>query len=92
MVKSVYVGNLPWSASEAEVRDLFAPFGRVRAVTLVKDRETGRPRGFGFVEMDDSGAGAAIEALKGARLGDRALRINEATAGPLQRPRPRIHG
>lgn len=51
MTKSLYVGNLPWSATEDDVRDLFAPYGEVTSVKLVSDRETGRARGFGFVEM-----------------------------------------
>ena len=62
MSKKIYVGNLPFSATEDQVRDLFAQHGSVASVSLVTDRETGRPRGFGFVEMDD-GAEAAISAL-----------------------------
>ena len=55
MTKSLYVGNLPWSATEDDVRDLFAPYGEVTSVKLVSDRETGRARGFGFVEMASEG-------------------------------------
>lgn len=77
-MKSIYVGNLPFSASEDEVRDLFAAFGEVHKVNLINDRETGRPRGFGFVEMDDADAESAIEALNGQDMGGRPLRINEA--------------
>lgn len=77
-MKNIYVGNLPFNATEDEVRELFAPFGEVDAVRLITDRETGRPRGFGFVEMDDAGAEAAIEALDGSSMGGRELRINEA--------------
>ena len=55
MTKSLYVGNLPWSATEDDVRDLFAPYGEVTSVKLVSDRETGRARGFGFVELAFSG-------------------------------------
>ncbi|MFW5722234.1 MAG: RNA recognition motif domain-containing protein, partial [Desulfohalobiaceae bacterium] len=65
MTKKLYVGNLPFSASEDSVRDLFAAHGEVENVTLITDRETGRPRGFGFVEMDEAGADAAIQALDG---------------------------
>ncbi len=75
---TIFVGNLPFSASEEEISDLFAPFGEVQAVRLITDRETGRPRGFGFVEMDQEGAHAAIEALNGNEMGGRTLRINEA--------------
>jgi len=77
-MKSIYVGNLPFSATEDEIRNLFSPFGTVHAVKLVSDRETGRPRGFGFVEMEDSAAASAISALNGKDMGGRSLRINEA--------------
>ena len=75
---SIYVGNLPFSATEDEIRSLFEPHGEVQSVKLISDRETGRPRGFGFVEMDPQAANAAIEALNGAQLGGRSLRINAA--------------
>lgn len=78
MVKKIYVGNLPFKATEDEVRDLFSPHGSVHSVALISDRETGRPRGFGFVEMDDEEAGVAIQALDGADFGGRNLRVNEA--------------
>jgi RNA recognition motif-containing protein len=78
MVKNIYVGNLPFSATEEEVRGLFAQYGDVEAVKLISDRETGRPRGFGFVEMDGDGAESAIEALNGFEMGGRSLRVNEA--------------
>ena len=87
---SIYVGNLPFSASEDEIREMFAAFGAVQSVKLISDRETGRPRGFGFVEMDPSAAAAAIQALNGADMGGRALRINEAqerAPRPPRRPR-----
>jgi len=77
-MKSIYVGNLPFSATEEEIRNLFSPYGTVHGVKLVSDRETGRPRGFGFVEMDDSEAASAISALNGQDMGGRSLRINEA--------------
>ena len=77
-MKSIYVGNLPFNATEEEVRDLFAAHGTVEAVRLMTDRETGRPRGFGFVEMADGDAARAIQALNGTELGGRSLRINEA--------------
>ena len=62
----------------SEIRELFAKHGTVESINLVNDRETGRPRGFGFVEMDDEGATAAISALDGTELGGRNLRVNEA--------------
>ncbi|MDX1999967.1 MAG: RNA-binding protein [Thermoanaerobaculia bacterium] len=81
MSKKLYVGNLPWSATEDQVRDLFAEFGSVATVNIVTDRETGQPRGFGFVEME-TGADEAIQGLHGQSLGGRTLTVNEA------RPRP----
>ncbi len=78
MVQKLYVGNLPFSATEGDVRELFAQHGEVISVSLISDRETGRPRGFGFVEMESSAASAAIEALNGAELDGRALKVNEA--------------
>jgi RNA recognition motif-containing protein len=77
-MKSIYVGNLPFTASEDEVRGLFSQYGNVQSVKIVTDRETGRPRGFAFVEMPDSDADAAIEGLAGHEMGGRALKINEA--------------
>ncbi len=87
MSKKIYVGNLPFSATEDEVREAFAEFGDVETVNLITDRETGRPRGFGFVEME-SGADEAIQALNKTSMGGRSLTVNEA------RPRKenRSHG
>lgn len=83
---SVYIGNLPYDTTEEQVTELFAPFGDVNRATLVKDRETGRPRGFGFVEMpnDDEGR-AAIEALSGKDYEGRPLTVNEARNRSSQR-------
>ncbi len=78
MAKKIYVGNLPFSASDDEIRTLFGAHGDVQSVNLITDRETGRPRGFGFVEMDESGADAAIAALDGKDMDGRALKVNEA--------------
>ena len=78
MVKKLYVGNLPYTATEDEVRELFGAHGEVNEVTLVNDRETGRPRGFGFVLMDEAAADAAMEALDGKDFGGRALHVNVA--------------
>jgi RNA recognition motif-containing protein len=75
----IYVGNLPFTATEEEVRTLFGSHGAVASVALPTDRDTGRPRGFGFVEMGSStDAAAAIGALNGHSLGGRSLRVNEA--------------
>ena len=87
VTKSIYVGNLPWSATEDEIRNLFSPYGVVNSVNLVTDRETGRARGFGFVEMPADAASAAIQALEGANLGGRSLRINEAQPRAPRQPR-----
>lgn len=78
MAKKLYVGNLPFSTTEAELRELFEQHGSVESVNVITDRETGRPRGFAFVEMDAEGADAAMQALDGRELGGRALRVNEA--------------
>ena len=86
MSKNIYVGNLPFSATESEIRELFEAHGEVHSVNLIEDRETGRPRGFGFVEMDESAADAAINALAGTDFGGRSLNVNEA------RPRPSSSG
>jgi len=87
MSKNIYVGNLAWSATESEVRKAFEAHGEVTSVKLIEDRETGRPRGFGFVEMsDDSAALAAIEELNGKDIGGRAINVNEAKPR-AERPR-----
>lgn len=86
MPKKLYVGNLPFSATEDEVRTLFSECGTVDTVELLTDRETGRPRGFGFVQMDDDGAVKAIETLDGQEMGGRQLRVNEAKER-TERPR-----
>ena len=74
----IYVGNLPFSATEREIRDLFGQHGTVESVSLITDRETGKPRGFGFVEMSRADASRAIQNLNGKMLGGRPLRVNEA--------------
>jgi len=75
---NIYVGNLPFSAGDQELSDLFSQFGAVQSARVIMDRETGRARGFGFVEMADEDARKAIEALDGSDMGGRPLRINEA--------------
>jgi RNA recognition motif-containing protein len=78
----IYVGNLPFSATDADVRALFSQHGTVESVSLPTDRETGRPRGFGFVEMSQADAARAIQALNGQDMGGRQLRVNEAQDKP----------
>jgi cold-inducible RNA-binding protein len=75
----IYVGNMSFNTSEDELRDLFSQYGAVADVAVISDRETGRPRGFGFVTMDnDAEANAAIAALNGQEVGGRTLTVNEA--------------
>ena len=79
MGKKLYVGNLPFSATESDLRSLFQSHGPVASVNVIMDRETGRARGFAFVEMEDESAAAnAICALDGSDMGGRSLRVNEA--------------
>lgn len=77
MSKKIYVGNLPFSASDDEIRTLFGEYGTVETVHLITDRDSGRPRGFGFVEMS-SGADEAIRALHQKEMDGRSLNVNEA--------------
>jgi len=91
-VTKLYVGNLPFSATEEAVRALFAPHGTVEKVSLITDRDTGRARGFGFVEMSNADASRAMQALNGSDFEGRALKINEAqdrarSGGPSRGPR-----
>lgn len=81
-MKKLYVGNLPWRTTDAELEDIFSQHGTVQSAVVITDRETGRSRGFGFVEMDDNGATSAIDALDGYEMGGRALRVNEANDRP----------
>ena len=78
----LYVGNLPWTASEDDIRELFSPIGTIESVALITDRETGRSRGFAFVEMDRADANKAISQLNGQDFGGRPLRVNEAQDRP----------
>lgn len=77
-MKKLYVGNLPWSVTDSELEAFFADMGEVVSARVITDRDTGRSRGFGFVEMDDAGANKAIAELNGKDMGGRALRVNEA--------------
>jgi len=81
-MKKIYVGNLPFSATESQVKELFGKHGNVQSVALINDRETGRPRGFGFVEIEDSAMATAIKALDGFEMDGRTLNVNEAQDKP----------
>jgi hypothetical protein len=91
-VTKLYVGNLPFSATEDQVRALFAAHGTVDKVSLVNDRETGRPRGFGFVEMANADATRAMQALDGKDFGGRPLKVNEAQERDRSAPRGNFGG
>jgi len=80
LVTKIFVGNLPFTATEDSVRALFAPHGAVETLALINDRDTGRPRGFGFVEMANADAARAMQALNGIDFEGRALKVNEAQA------------
>ncbi len=87
MPKSIYVGNIAFSTSEDDIRNLFSQYGEVNSVKFISDRETGRFRGFGFVEMDDNAAREAVQALNGKEVGGRALKVNEAQEREARPPR-----
>ncbi len=88
MSKKLYVGNLSYKVTEDDLKDLFAEFGSVTEVSVITDRETGRPRGFAFVEMDsDDEATKAIDSLNGKTLQDRDIVVNEARPRRDSRPR-----
>jgi len=78
LTKKLYVGNLPFSTTEEDLRELFGQHGEVTSAKVITDRETGRSRGFAFVEMDANGAQEAMRALDGNQFGGRPLRVNEA--------------
>jgi cold-inducible RNA-binding protein len=82
-MKNLFVGNMSFQSTEADLRALFEPYGQVTRIHIVNDRETGQPRGFAFVEMaNDEEAAKAMAELNGKELGGRALRVNEATPRP----------
>jgi len=86
MGKKIYVGNLPWSTTSQDLESLFGAHGSVRSAEVISDRETGRSRGFGFVEMEtDEGMEQAIQALNGHEMGGRPITVNEARE---RTPRP----
>ena len=93
-MKNIFVGNLDFGATEESIRSLFQPYGAIERVNLVTDRDTGRSRGFAFVEMTDPAeADRAIDGLNGTDLGGRSLNVNEArpktNSGPRERRTPR---
>lgn len=75
---NIYVGNLPFSATEDQLREMFEKFGEVQTINLIKDRETGNHRGFGFVEMGNTEADAAIKKLNNSEMGGRTLKVNQS--------------
>ncbi len=81
-MKKLYVGNLPFTATEDELKQMFGAHGTVHSVAMINDRETGRPRGFGFIEVDDEALPAMIQNLDGKELGGRTLKVNEAQDRP----------
>ncbi len=78
MVKTLYVGNLPWSASEQELSSAFEAHAPVMSARIITDRETGRSKGFGFVEVEDNDAPKVIKEMNGFQLGGRSLTVNES--------------
>ena len=93
MMKSVYVGNLPYATTDTELKALFEPFGTVYSARIKTDRDTGRPLGYGFVQMEDAAATQAIQALDGKEHAGRSLRVNESREkSPSDRPPRRDFG
>lgn len=91
MAKNIYVGNLPWTTTQDDLFELFGQYGKVARAQVISDRETGRSRGFGFVEMEnDEEAQQAIEALNNSDYGSRPLTVNEAK--PREERPPRTGG
>jgi len=78
LVRTLYVGNLPWATTEEELAKVFSAHGEVISARIITDRQTGRSRGFGFVEVGDADADKMIEAMNGSELGSRVLTVNEA--------------
>jgi RNA recognition motif-containing protein len=81
-MKKLYVGNLSWSTTDADLTEMFAQYGDVTSARVITDRETGRSRGFGFVELDDAGCEKAMKELDGQEFQGRNLRVNEAQEKP----------
>ena len=81
-MKNLFVGNLPWSVDDQKLESLFGAYGDVHSAKVIQDRDTGRSRGFGFVEMDQADARRAMSELNGHQLESRALKVNEANDKP----------
>ncbi len=91
-MKNLFVGNMSFDTTESELRSIFEPYGEITSINIVTDRDTGRPRGFAFVELADDGEAArAITELDGKELGSRALTVSEARPKP-ERSGPRGRG
>ena len=91
-MKNLFVGNMSFQTTESELRSIFEPYGEITSINIITDRDTGRPRGFGFVELADDGEAAkAITELNGKELDGRALNVNEAKPKP-ERSGPRGGG
>lgn len=75
---NIFVGNLPFTVTEDALREMFEPFGEIQSLKLITDRETGRPRGFGFIEMDNADADAAIKSLNNTELDGRNIKVNQS--------------
>lgn len=84
-MKSLFVGNLPWSVTEDDLRAKFSEFGNVISARIVTDKFSGKSRGFGFVDMEDADALKAVDGLKGYKWGDREITVNEARPKTEQR-------
>ncbi|MGK0222992.1 MAG: RNA recognition motif-containing protein [Limisphaerales bacterium] len=78
----LYVGNLPWSTNDSDLNEMFSAYGAVESASVITDRESGRSRGFGFVEMDQAGGKTAMEEVNGREIDGRALKVNEANDKP----------
>ncbi|HWI63139.1 MAG TPA: RNA-binding protein [Symbiobacteriaceae bacterium] len=83
-VVSIFVGNLPWAATDSDLSELFSPYGEVKRAKIVVDRETNRSRGFGFVDMEEADAQKALEAWNGQLYGGRPLTVNLAQSRPAR--------
>lgn len=89
-MKTLYVGNLPQNSNINDLRQMFADYGQVHSVTLIVDRNTGKQRGFGFIDMDDLAANAAVKTLNKKQFGGRTLTVDEASGRTWHPPiRPR---
>ena len=92
MAKSLFIGNLPWSTTEDELKAKFEEFAKVIAVRLITDKMTGKAKGFGFVEVEDADMDKAITAMNGQKIGDREIVVNEAKPRGEGGDRPRSGG